>query len=86
MLQRLPVGKRETYKYLNLTIMKKVLFIAVAALAFAACGNKGVQEEVQAIDSTAVEVVNEAAAVGDSTVADVVTEVTEVTEVENAAK
>lgn len=63
--------------------MKKVLFIAVAALAFAACGNKGVQEEVQAIDSTAIEVVNEV----DSTVAVVDSTVTEVvTEVEDAAK
>lgn len=36
--------------------MKKVLFIAVAALAFAACGNNGSQEQVEAVDSTAVEV------------------------------
>ncbi|MGM9773872.1 MAG: hypothetical protein ACI3Y2_01530 [Candidatus Egerieousia sp.] len=52
--------------------MKKVLFFAVAALAFAACGNTGAQEEVEAIDSTAIEVaapVDSVAAVADSVVA-----------------
>ncbi|HNY05024.1 MAG TPA: lipoprotein [Candidatus Egerieousia sp.] len=50
--------------------MKKVLLIAVAALAFAACGNKGAEENTEAVDSTAVEVataVDSTAATADST-------------------
>lgn len=50
--------------------MKKVLFLAVAALAFVSCGNnnQNVEENVDAIDSTAVEVapVDEALSAADS--------------------
>lgn len=50
--------------------MKKVLFIAVAALAFAACGNKSAEENTEAVDSAAVEVAADTtAAVADTTAA-----------------
>lgn len=54
--------------------MKKVLFIAVAALAFAACGNSTTEEQVEAtpVTETVVETVvttDSTAVAADSTVA-----------------
>ena len=65
--------------------MKKVLFLAVAALAFVACANNQAAEEVEAIDSTAVEVapveevLDSTAAVVEDVTAEVVETVEEVT-------
>lgn len=66
--------------------MKKVLFLAVAALAFVACANNQPAEEVEAVDSTAVEVapVEEVLDSAAAVVEETVTEVVET--VENVAK